>query len=70
MFGGPHNKIFGVYIGIPFLGGFPKLGARFWGSHHKDYSILGSILDPPNQGNYNFASSAARFNGGSYRTRE
>ena len=25
-------------------GDFPKLGVPFWGSHTKDYSILGSIL--------------------------
>ena len=25
------------------MGGFPKLGIPFWGTHNKDYSILGSI---------------------------
>ena len=30
-----------------FYGGFRKLGYLIGGSHHKDYSILGSILGPP-----------------------
>ena len=41
-----------VCMCIYMYGGFPKLGVPFWGSHNKDYSILGSILGPPILGNY------------------
>ena len=47
--------------------GFPKLGVPFWGSHNKDYSILGSILGPPYFGKLAYHSDNsdpnARFEG-------
>ena len=36
----------------------PKVGVPFWGSHNKDYSILGTILGSPYFGNYHMVFSS------------
>ena len=38
----------GLYLLLPFPhGSFLKLAVPFWGSHNKDYGILGFILGSP-----------------------
>ena len=43
-----------VLPSFPNLGGFPKLGIPFWGTHNKAYSILGCILRSPCLGKLQF----------------
>ena len=40
------QSMLGVIVRAVY-GGFPKLGAPFWGPNNKGYSILGSILGSP-----------------------
>ena len=42
----------GLVPSRPLNRGFPKSRGTIWGSHKKDYNILGSILGPPISGNY------------------
>ena len=34
-------------VALHAIGDFPQLGVLFWGSHTKDYGVLGSILGSP-----------------------
>ena len=47
--GESNSKSDGNWVDVGVYGdlGFPKLGVPSWGSHNKDYSILGSILGSP-----------------------